>query len=159
MSCDPFMGREFIARDPRTGLPISRGTKKQKAMTPQIEEGPFIAIPNHEIIPLAMGEDVTTAATVASITDNCTYFGAPEDANTTNKLKTLFNYDCVYTRADTAENGDTSLLATAVINDNDKAIKGNQIQMRINLDTGSVEKVRAETSKIFGGLKANAVAG
>ena len=60
MNCDPFMGREFIARDPRTGLPISRGTKKQKAMTPQIEEGPFIAIPNHEIIPLAMGEQQTS---------------------------------------------------------------------------------------------------
>ena len=54
------MGREFIARDPRTGLPISRGTKKQKAMMPQIEEGPFIAIPNHEIIPLAMGEQQTS---------------------------------------------------------------------------------------------------
>ena len=108
-----------------------------------------------EGIPLAMGVEATQADTIGTITDDCTWFGAPEDANDTNNLKTKFDYDCVYTRIDASEDNDSTLLVTAIVNDNEKALKNNQIQLKMNLDTGTVERVRDETSKVFGGLKAD----
>ena len=108
-----------------------------------------------EGVPLAMNVDETLADTIGTIPEDCTWFGAPEDANSTNNLKTIFDYECLYTREDTDEENDTTLLVTATVNDNEKSLKGNQVQMKMNLDTGYVERVRDETSKVFGGTKAN----
>lgn len=109
-------------------------------------------------VPLVMGEpdaSAGTAATVNPATEGCEMFGAPEDADATNKLKTKFDYDCLYTRVDTAANDDPTLRVIATGNTNDDQIKNTKIEMWVNLDTGTVERDLAKTSKMFGGRLAN----
>lgn len=51
------MSRGFIARDPRTGLPLNIGNeRKSKKAVVQIEEGPWSIIRTEDILPLACGE-------------------------------------------------------------------------------------------------------
>lgn len=51
------MSREYIARDPRTGLPLNVGSEpKRKKVIVEIEEGPWSIIRLEDIIPLASGE-------------------------------------------------------------------------------------------------------
>ncbi|MGY8735861.1 MAG: hypothetical protein ACKVHN_07370, partial [Candidatus Poseidoniales archaeon] len=59
------MSRDYIARDPRTGLPIQVGTeKKAKAKTnAKTERGPWQGLRKQDIIPLAKGE-IETAKSV-----------------------------------------------------------------------------------------------
>ena len=52
---------EYIARDPRTGRPIHTAAPQRKVKGPKVPEGPFMAIPQGQIIILASGEiDLTT---------------------------------------------------------------------------------------------------
>jgi hypothetical protein len=46
----------YIARDPRTGRPIETAGPQRKVKGPKVVEGPFLAIPQGQIIPLACGE-------------------------------------------------------------------------------------------------------
>jgi hypothetical protein len=59
------LSRDYIARDPRTGLPIQVGTeKKAKAKTnAKTERGPWQGLRKQDIIPLAKGE-IETAKSV-----------------------------------------------------------------------------------------------
>ncbi|MBT3771845.1 MAG: hypothetical protein HOE92_05745 [Euryarchaeota archaeon] len=51
------MSREYIARDPRTGLPLNVGNApKRKKVESVIDEGPWSIIRAEDIIPLASGE-------------------------------------------------------------------------------------------------------
>ena len=50
------MSREYIARDPRTGRPINTGGGRRKARRSDLKEGPWMAIPQQAVIPLATGE-------------------------------------------------------------------------------------------------------
>jgi len=87
---------------------------------------------------------------MGSATD-CSAFGAPEDYDeaATTKVKTLFNYGCTYTG--------TTLTVNATANANDNSIEGNEINMSIDLSDGTVERNAGDTSKLFGGSKANYV--
>ncbi len=50
------MSREYIARDPRTGRPINVGGGRRKSKVSDLDEGPWMAIPQQAVIPLATGE-------------------------------------------------------------------------------------------------------
>ena len=52
------LSRDYIARDPRTGLPINVGSgKKTKTKaTTKTERGPWQGLRKQDIIPLAKGE-------------------------------------------------------------------------------------------------------
>ena len=52
------LSRDYIARDPRTGLPINVGTKKKskKKALKKTESGPWQGLRKQDIIPLAKGE-------------------------------------------------------------------------------------------------------
>ena len=50
------MSREYIARDPRTGKPLNVKKSKSKKQYIEAQEGPWLAINETEIIPLANGE-------------------------------------------------------------------------------------------------------
>ncbi len=50
------MSREYIARDPRTGRPINVGGQRKRKRRSDVEEGPWMAIPQQAVIPLATGE-------------------------------------------------------------------------------------------------------
>jgi hypothetical protein len=50
------MSREYIARDPRTGRPINVGGGQRRSKLSDVEEGPWMAIPQQAVIPLATGE-------------------------------------------------------------------------------------------------------
>ena len=54
--CATGMSREYIARDPRTGRPINVGGSRRKSRKRSVEEGPWMAIPQQAVIPLAKGE-------------------------------------------------------------------------------------------------------
>ncbi len=54
--CATGMSREYIARDPRTGRPINVGGSRRKSRKRDVEEGPWMAIPQQAVIPLAKGE-------------------------------------------------------------------------------------------------------
>ncbi len=49
------MSKEYIARDPRTGKPLNVARSKSKKQYIETEQGPWMAIPDQDIIPLAMG--------------------------------------------------------------------------------------------------------
>ena len=49
------MSREYIARDPRTGKPLTVARSKSKKQYIETEQGPWMAIPDMDIISLAMG--------------------------------------------------------------------------------------------------------
>jgi len=46
----------FIARDPRTGLPLSVASKPRKQAKIELDEGPWMALKEQMILPLASGE-------------------------------------------------------------------------------------------------------
>lgn len=50
------MSRDYIARDPRTGRPINVGGGRKKSKRSTVKEGPWMAIPQQAVIPLATGE-------------------------------------------------------------------------------------------------------
>ena len=50
------MSRDYIARDPRTGQPIDVGTRRGKTKKRSEKEGPWMAIPQQAVIPLATGQ-------------------------------------------------------------------------------------------------------
>ena len=50
------MSKEYIARDPRTGKPLNVSRSKSKKQYIETEQGPWMAIPDIDIIPLAIGE-------------------------------------------------------------------------------------------------------
>lgn len=50
------MSRDYIARDPRTGRPINVGQGRRKSKRSDLKEGPWMAIPQQAVIPLATGE-------------------------------------------------------------------------------------------------------
>ena len=50
------MSREYVARDPRTGRPINVGGGSRKSKRSTVAEGPWMAIPQQAVIPLATGE-------------------------------------------------------------------------------------------------------
>tara|TARA_B100001121_G_scaffold100426_1_gene88995 strand:- start:136 stop:1425 length:1290 start_codon:yes stop_codon:yes gene_type:complete len=50
------MSREYIARDPRTGKPLNVAKAKSKKQYIEAREGPWLAINDSDIIPLANGE-------------------------------------------------------------------------------------------------------
>ncbi len=50
------MSREYIARDPRTGRPINVGPAKTRSRKRSVKQGPWMAIPQQAVIPLATGE-------------------------------------------------------------------------------------------------------
>ena len=50
------MSREYIARDPRTGRPINVGSNRRRAKKSDLKEGPWMAIPQQAVIPLAKGQ-------------------------------------------------------------------------------------------------------
>ena len=50
------MSREYIARDPRTGKPLNVTKSKSKKQYIETLEGPWLAINDSDIIPLANGE-------------------------------------------------------------------------------------------------------
>jgi len=50
------MAREYIARDPKTGNPINVGSGYRKKKKKPTEIGPWMALPNDAVIPLAKGE-------------------------------------------------------------------------------------------------------
>lgn len=50
------MSRDYIARDPRTGRPINVGSGRRKAKRSEVKEGPWMAIPQQAVIPLATGQ-------------------------------------------------------------------------------------------------------
>ena len=50
------MSRDYIARDPRTGRPINVGGGRKKSKRSTGKEGPWMAIPQQAVIPLATGE-------------------------------------------------------------------------------------------------------
>ena len=50
------MSREYIARDPRTGKPLNVAKAKSKKQYIEAQEGPWLAINDSDIIPLANGE-------------------------------------------------------------------------------------------------------
>ncbi len=90
-------------------------------------------------------------ATVTQVMDGgvtCEAFGAPADAANGATSGPLFNYGCSLAGDD--------LTVTATANAIDSAITGNQIQMVIALDEGTITTTLAQTSKLFGGTKANA---
>ena len=49
------MSKEYIARDPRTGKPLNVARSKSKKQYIVTEQGPWMAIPDMDIISLAMG--------------------------------------------------------------------------------------------------------
>ena len=49
------MTRDYIARDPRTGKPLNVGKSKSKKQYIEAQEGPWLAINEPDIIPLANG--------------------------------------------------------------------------------------------------------
>ena len=49
------MTRDYIARDPRTGKPLNVGRSKSKKQYIEAQEGPWLAINEPDIIPLANG--------------------------------------------------------------------------------------------------------
>ena len=49
------MTREYIARDPRTGKPLNVGKSKSKKQYIEAQEGPWLAIKDSDIVPLANG--------------------------------------------------------------------------------------------------------
>ena len=49
------MSKEYIARDPRTGKPLNVARSKSKKQYIETEQGPWMAIPDMDVIPLAMG--------------------------------------------------------------------------------------------------------
>jgi hypothetical protein len=59
------LSREYIARDPRTGLPLNVGNKKKsrKKVLQKTETGPWQGLRKQDIIPLAKG-DIKTAKSV-----------------------------------------------------------------------------------------------
>lgn len=50
------MAREYIARDPRTGLPLNVKETKHVDKTIASETGPWLSIPDADVMPLALGE-------------------------------------------------------------------------------------------------------
>jgi len=50
------LSKEYIARDPRTGKPLNVGRSKSKKQYIETEEGPWMAIPDSEILLLAIGD-------------------------------------------------------------------------------------------------------
>ncbi len=108
-------------------------------------------------VALVMGTADTSAGTIPTVSltaDGCVNFGGPEDADTDNKLKTKFDYDCIYTREDTADKIPT-LRVIATGNTNDKQLNGAKMEMWVNLDSGTVERDLTKTSRMFGGTLAN----
>ena len=51
-----MLTREYVARDPRTGKPLSVGKSRRKKQYIEVREGPWLAIADADIIPLANGE-------------------------------------------------------------------------------------------------------
>ena len=51
-----LMSREYIARDPRTGKPLNVAKSKSKKQYIEAQDGPWMAIKDSDIIPLANGE-------------------------------------------------------------------------------------------------------
>ena len=49
------MTRDYIARDPRTGKPLNVARSKIKKQYIEAQEGPWLAINEPDIIPLANG--------------------------------------------------------------------------------------------------------
>ena len=95
------------------------------------------------------------AATADTTTGDCTAFGAPEDLATNATAKTLFDYECTYTRADSNVGGNSSLKVVATANANDGGIEGNTLEMLLDLDDGTIERSQVGTSKMFGGSADN----
>ena len=51
-----ILTREYVARDPRTGKPLNVGKSRRKKQYIEVQEGPWSAIAEADIIPLANGE-------------------------------------------------------------------------------------------------------
>ncbi|HJL97450.1 MAG TPA: hypothetical protein QF401_04790 [Candidatus Poseidoniaceae archaeon] len=55
------MSREYIARDPRTGLPIAVAKRRKSAKKIKVEKGPWVALSDEEVFSLLKGE-ISTAS-------------------------------------------------------------------------------------------------
>jgi len=75
--------------------------------------------------------------------NSCELLGGPKNG------VQLFNYSC--TKDATAE----TVTVTATGNSKDSAIENNIVEMKITMPSGTVELVKANTMKMFGGTKAD----
>ena len=71
-----LMSREYIARDPRTGKPLNVAKSKSKKQYIEAQDGPWMAIKDSDIIPLANGEISGYEVSWRSKNTNC--FGKTE---------------------------------------------------------------------------------
>jgi len=55
------LSREYIARDPRTGLPIAVAKRRKSAKKIKVEKGPWVALSDEEVFSLLKGE-ISTAS-------------------------------------------------------------------------------------------------
>ena len=55
------MSREYIARDPRTGLPIAVAKRRKSAKKMKVETGPWVALSDEEVFSL-LNNEISTAA-------------------------------------------------------------------------------------------------
>ena len=55
------MSREYIARDPRTGLPIAVAKRRKSAKKVKVETGPWVALSDEEVFSL-LNNEISTAA-------------------------------------------------------------------------------------------------
>ena len=55
------LSREYIARDPRTGLPIAVAKRRKSAKKIKVEKGPWVALSDEEVFSLLQGE-ISTAS-------------------------------------------------------------------------------------------------
>ena len=94
---------------------------------------------------------IIAISSAAGTANDCTAFGAPTPYATDNTVKTKFDYSCTFT----AKSGSTpaKLAVTATANNVDTSIAANTVGMDLNLDEGTVAKVAASTSRMFGGTK------
>ena len=95
-------------------------------------------------------ELLTIMGVATGVADTCEDLGGPEDLGEDGvNTKTLFDYDC------TVNSANETLTVVATANANDTSIEGNTIFMVIDLSAGSIETTAAETSRLFGGTKAD----
>ena len=50
------LSREYIARDPRTGLPIAVAKQRKSKKKVKAETGPWVALSDEDVLALARGE-------------------------------------------------------------------------------------------------------
>ena len=58
------LSREYIARDPRTGLPIAVAKRRKSEKKIKVEKGPWVALSDEEVFSLLQGEISTASGNV-----------------------------------------------------------------------------------------------